>query len=337
LRGGDDAGNRTPSGFGLEDPVNQGTTHPEFVWWNGERRPWDECTIHVTELGWSTIGAVFEGIRAYTGVEDQLFIFRLREHLERLERSMRLVRFTLEYDLDELTESITDLLRANDIREDTYIRPLAYAAETSGKRFAQLGQDTALLINTSPMESHLKSGMTQTAKVSSWRRISEDVMPPRIKNLSNYRNSQLAGMEARHDGYDTAILLNHLGKVAEGPGACVMLVSSDRIITPDIGSGILESITRDALIVLAREVLGLEVVERHVDRTELYLADEVFTCGTAAEVSPIVSIDKYTIGDGEIGPVTRALESAFDDVLRGRDARYAHWRTPVQTAVAAAV
>jgi branched-chain amino acid aminotransferase len=116
-----------------------------------------------------------------------------------------------------------------------------------------------------------------------------------------------------------------------------MLVSGNTVITPDIGSGILESITRDALIVLAREVLGLEVVERHVDRTELYLADEVFTCGTAAEVTPVVAIDKYTIGRGEIGPVTRALESAFDDVLRGRDVRYAHWRTPVQTAVAAAV
>jgi branched-chain amino acid aminotransferase len=337
LHGGEDAGGGAPSRFGLEDSVGQSTTHPEFVWWNGERRPWEECTIHVTELGWSTIGAVFEGIRAYTGDDDHLFIFRLREHLERLERSMRLVRFTLDYDLDELTDAIIDLLRVNDIREDTYIRPLAYAAETSGKRFAQLGQETALLINTSPMASHLKTGMTQTAKVSSWRRISEDVMPPRIKNLSNYRNSQLAGMEARHDGYDTAILLNHVGKVAEGPGACVMLVSGDKVITPDVGSGILESITRDALIVLAREVLGLEVVERHVDRTELYLADEVFTCGTAVEVSPVVAVDKYTVGNGEIGPVTQALESAFDDVLRGRDARYAHWRTPVQTAVAAAV
>lgn len=250
---------------------------------------------------------------------------------------MRLVRFKLEYDLDELIDATVDLLRANDVREDTYIRPLAYAADTAGKRFAQIGQETALLINTSPMASHLKSGMTQTAKVSSWRRISEDVMPPRVKNLSNYRNSQLAGMEARLDGYDTAILLNHLGKVAEGPGACVMLVSGNQVITPDIGSGILESITRDALIVLVREVLGVEVVERHVDRTELYLADEVFTCGTAAEVTPIVAIDNYTVGGGEIGSVTRALESAFDDVLRGRDARYAHWRTPVQSAVAAAV
>ena len=160
-------------------------------------------------------------------------------------------------------------------------------------------------------------------------------MPPRVKNLSNYRNSQLAGMEARLDGYDTAILLNHQGKVSEGPGACLMLVSGNRIVTPDVGSGILESITRDALIVILREVLGLEVVERQVDRTELYLADEVFTCGTAAEVTPVVGIDKYTIGDGSIGPVTRALETAFDDVLRGRDARYAHWRTPVGLATPA--
>jgi len=337
LRGSFKTGEQALPGFGLEESVNQAMTHPEYIWWNGERRSWDECTIHVTELGWSTVGAVFEGIRAYAGADDELYIFRLQEHLERLERSMRLVRFTLDYDLDELTEATIDLLRVNDVREDTYIRPLAYAAETSGKRFAQLGQETALLINTTPMASHLKSGLTQTAKVSSWRRISEDVMPPRVKNLSNYRNSQLAGMEARLDGYDTAILLNHVGKVTEGPGACVMLVSGNQVITPDVNSGILESITRDALIVLVREVLGLEVVERHVDRTELYLADEVFTCGTAAEVTPIVAVDKYTVGNGEIGPVTRALESAFDDVLRGRDARYAHWRTSVQTAVTAAV
>jgi branched-chain amino acid aminotransferase len=316
--------------------MKQEVAHPMFVWWNGECRPWEDCTIHVTELGWSTVGAVFEGIRAYTGnSDDELHVFRLREHLERLERSMRLVRLKLEYSLEQLTEATIDLVRANNVREDTYIRPLAYAANTSGKRFAQIGDDAALVINTSPMASLLQSDMTQAAKVSSWRRISEDVMPPRIKNLSNYRNSQLAGVEARLDGYDTAVLLNHQGKVSEGPGACVMLVSGNQVVTPHVGSGILESITRDALIVLLREVLSLEVVEREVDRTELYLADEMFMCGTAAEVTPITSIDKYTIGNGSIGPVTRGLESAFDDVLRGRDARYAHWRTPVELAVTA--
>jgi branched-chain amino acid aminotransferase len=227
------------------------------------------------------------------------------------------------------------LLRANGTHEDTYIRPLAYAADTSGKRFAQLGYDAALLINTTPMASHLRTGLTQVARVSSWRRISEDVMPPRVKNLSNYRNSQLAAIEARLDGYDTGILLNHQGKVSEGPGACVMLVKGEQIVTPDLGSGILESITRDALIILAREVLGLTVVEREVDRTELYLADEVFTCGTAAEITPIVNIDKYHVGGGAIGPVTLALEAALDNVLRGRDPRYAHWRTPVWAPTAA--
>ena len=131
--------------------------HPEYVWWNGERRAWDDCTIHVTELGWSTVGAVFEGIRAYTGDDPgALYIFRVREHLERLARSMRLVRLALEYSLEELTEATVELLRVNDVRVDTYIRPLAYAKETSGKRFAQLANDAALLINTSPMPSHLK-------------------------------------------------------------------------------------------------------------------------------------------------------------------------------------
>ncbi len=315
--------------------VSEQAKHPVYLWWNGERRRWEDATIHVTELGWSTVGAVFEGIRAYwSGEADELFVFRLQEHLERLERSMKLVRLDLEYGLPELTAAIGDLLRANETREDTYIRPLAYTADTSGKRFAQLGQRAALLINTSPMPSHLLSGHTQTAKVSSWRRVSDETMPPRIKNLSNYRNGQLASMEARLDGYDTALLLDARGKLAEAPGACVMLVRDGRIVTPDVTSSILESITRDALIVLAREVLGLEVVERQVDRTEVYLADEVFTCGTAAEITPIVAVDKYAIGDGRPGPVTRELERVFDHVLRGREGRYAHWRTPVDVAAA---
>lgn len=317
--------------------VEQGG-HPTYLWWNGERRRWEDATVHVTELGWSTVGAVFEGIRAYWDDRtEELHVFRLREHLERLARSMKMVRLELHYPVDELSETILDLLSANEAREDTYIRPLAYSADTSGKRFAQLGHQAALLINTSPMPSHLLSGTTQTAKVSSWRRISDETMPPRIKNLSNYRNGQLAGMEARLDGYDTAFLINAGGTVAEAPGACVMLVRDGRLITPDVTSSILESITRDTLMVLAREVLGLEVVERQVDRTELYLADEVFTCGTAAEITPIVSVDKYDVGNGEIGPVTRELEQVFHDILRGREERYAGWRTPVGVTAAAAV
>jgi len=235
--------------------------------------------------------------------------------------------------VDALIGEIIALLQANETQEDTYIRPLAYAGNTTGKRFAQIGNEAELLINTHAMPSHLLTGLTQTAKISSWRRISDTVMPPRIKNLSNYRNGQLAGQEARLDGYDTAFLINDQGKVAEAPGACVMLVRDGKLITPDVTSSILESITRDALMTLAREVLEIEVIERQVDRTELYLADEVFTCGTAAEITPIVSVDKYDIGGGESGPITRGLEQAFHDVLRGKEERFSHWRTPVGVSV----
>ena len=312
--------------------------HPAYLWWNGERRPWGEATVHVTELGWSTVNAVFEGIRGYWDERaEELYVFRLAEHLARFANSMKLVRYRAEYTSEQLTEAIVELLRANETREDTYIRPLAYTADTSNRRFSQVATEAAVLINTHPMGSHLLTGVAHTAKVSSWRRISEDVMPPRIKNLSNYRNSQLAAWEARLDGYDTALLLNAQGTVAEGPGACVMMVANGMLVTPSVTCSILESITRDALIVLAREVLGIPVVERQVDRTELYVADEIFTCGTAAEITPVISVDKYTVGDGGIGPVTRDLERAFLDVLRGTEERFAAWRTPVWAAVPAGV
>lgn len=309
--------------------------HPSYLWWNGERMRWEDATIHVTELGWSTVGAVFEGIRAYWDARsDELYVFRLQEHLERLARSSRLVRLPLAYSVAELTTASLDLLRMNDVREDVYIRPLVYTGDTSGKRFAQLAPRAEVLINTHGMPSHLLSGMTQRAKVSSWTRISDNVMPPRVKNLSNYRNGQLAGNEARLDGYDVAFLLNPQGKVSEAPGACLMMIRDGVLITPGVTSGILESITRDSLMVLARDVLGLQVVERDVDRTELYLADEIFTCGTAAEITPIVEVDHFEIGAGGVGPLTGHLEQVFHDVLRGREDRYSAWRTPVGVAAA---
>jgi branched-chain amino acid aminotransferase len=230
--------------------------------------------------------------------------------------------------MNALCDAITELLRANDTREDTYIRPLGYRGGGS-KRMAGWGGDTQILINTHPNPSHLLSGNGEHAVISSWRRISEDVMPPRVKNLSNYRNSQLGGMDAANGGYDEAIFLNQQGKVAEGGGACLMLVRDGKLITPDPTQGILESITRDALIQLGRDELGLEVIERAVDRTELYIADEVFMCGTAAEITPILSVDRYDVGSGQIGPVTRKLEELLDDCFRGKTGIRPEWRTKV--------
>jgi branched-chain amino acid aminotransferase len=307
-----------------------GNATPKFMWIDGERVRWEDATIHISELGWSTVGGVFEGIKAYWSEKDgELYVFRLREHLERLHRSMRLVRLPVHYSVDELTEAITDLLRANEVREDSYIFPMGFQKDSYNDRRNILKQDSRLLIHTRPVPSHLFSGNKLNAGISSWRRISEDVMPPRVKNLSNYRNGQLARMDALQSGYETSIILNQQGKVSEAPGACIVMIRDGKLITPDLTQSVLESITRDAIIQLAREDLGLIVEERAVDRTELYMADEAFICGTHAEITPVVSVDRFELGDGEIGPITRKLETSLDNAFRGHDGRYDDWRTPV--------
>lgn len=312
-------------------------TNPKYLWWNGRQMPWEEATVHVTDLAWSTVGAVFEGIRGYWNDEQQeLYVFRLREHMERLIDSMKLVRLPLDYTVDELIEASVELLRAVEAREDTYLRPLAYSQNSSGKRLSDTSTDLGMLINTNPMPSQLTSGDAIRVKVSSWTRISDTVMPPRIKNISNYRNGQLATMEAKGDGYDNALLLSPQGKVSEAPGACVMMVRKGQLVTPPVTDGILESITRDAIMTMARQSLGATVVERSIDRTELYLADEVFLCGTAFEITPVAEVDRYQVGNGKIGELTGSLQRLFDDVLRGREEQYANWRTAVGVKAASA-
>ncbi len=304
-------------------------THPKYLWLNGEMKKWEDANVHITAIGWSSVSAVFEGIRGYWNAEqEELYVFRLREHADRLMRSMRLMRMEEKFNRDQVVDACLTLLKENDCREDTYIRPLAYFG--GAVRAGFLGaSEPDLLITTNPAPSHLTTGMTQTAQVSSYRRISEDVMPPRVKNLSNYRNSQLASGEARLNGYDTAIILNPRGHVTEGPGACLFMVRDNVVTTPDLTSGILESITRDAFLTLCHETLGLRVEERNVDRTELYVADEVFFAGTMAEVTPVTMIDHFKVGTGEIGPVTSRLDRLFNDVVRGLNPGYAAWRAPV--------
>lgn len=305
-------------------------SNPKYLWWNGRQMPWDDATIHVTDIGWSTVGAIFEGIRAYWNEGDEeAYVFRLPEHMKRFEQSMKLVRLEQEYSTDMLTDTILELIRANEHREDTYIRPLAYRAGGAGGGFSSFSSKAGILIDTSPRPTHLKTGKKQDACVSSWTRISDNVMPPRVKNISNYRNGQLATMEANINGYDVPLLLNDQRKIAEGPGACVMMVRDGKLITPGVTDSILESITRDAIIQIARDDMGLVVEERPIDRTEMYIADEAFMCGTAAEITPVVSVDRYPLGTGDVGPITSELEEIFLGVLRGTDSRHTDWRTPV--------
>jgi branched-chain amino acid aminotransferase len=304
------------------------------MWLDGKLVPWEEATIHASAIGWSTMAAVFEGIKAYWNDEaGQLLGFRFAEHFRRLADSLKIQRMACAWSPEELNEASLELLRANDSREDTYIRPLAYLADTAG--FGTLLENpTHVGITTQPFRSGLGTGRMATACVSSWTRISDNVISPRIKCIANYQNSRLAMIEAHQHGYDSAILLNAQGKVAEGAAACLVIVRDGIAITPSVTSGILESITRSTVLDLCQKALGIPTQERDVDRTELYVADEVFFCGTGAEIHPVSAIDGYTIGSGQIGPVTHEIETRFHSIVRGREPGYASWNVPVYASVA---
>lgn len=299
-----------------------------FVWFDGKLVPWAEATVHATQLGPASVSSVFEGIRGYWNeAAGRLSVFQLDAHLERFAQSIRLVRMTLPYNREELREAVCGLVRANRISYDAYIRPFAYSGAST---FGGAPEARAvILIHTTDWPSKLKTDRVSHAAVSSWTRIGDNVMPPRIKASSNYLNSRYAGEEARRNGYDNAILLNANGKVAEGPGMCIMLVRARKLITPSATSGILESITRETIMQIARERLDLTVIEREVDRTELYVADEAFFCGTGIELVPIVSVDRLSVGDGKSGPITRQLMECYHDIVRGIDPSHPEWRTEV--------
>jgi len=301
---------------------------PQFLWVEGKIVAWNNATIHLTKLGIAGVSSVFEGIRAYTNPESQkLFIFRLDDHLERFTQSIRLMRMKQLFSNAQLRDGLLEVLRVNKCAEDVYIRPFAFIeANMFG---VAPDADARIVISTKPMPSRLQNGKVSQMCVSSWSRITDNVMPPRVKASSNYLNSRLASEEARRNGYDGALILNPNGKVAEAQGACVMIVRDGKVITPSVTSGILESITRATLIQLCREVLNIEVMEREMDRTELYIASEAFLCATGAEITPIASIDRFTLGDGNIGPITRQLVSLYHDLLRGIDLHYNEWRTQV--------
>jgi branched-chain amino acid aminotransferase len=229
---------------------------------------------------------------------------------------------------EQLVQASCALLRANECRGDTYVRPLAWHADATW--FGHLEDSrTGIVITTAPFATVLGTGKAVRACVSSWTRVGDNQLSPRIKCISNYQNSRMALLEATLNGFDQPILLNSDGKVTEGPASCVFIVRDGVAITPSLTSGVLESITRTAILRLCRDELGVPTQEREIDRTELYIADEVFYCGTGAEVTPVASVDHYTVGRGEIGPLTARIAALFHDVVRGRHPGYAFWRTPI--------
>jgi branched-chain amino acid aminotransferase len=308
--------------------------NPEFIWLNGALVPFADARIHALSPAVKYGVGVFEGLRAYPSRDGrQLYVFRLEEHLARLAYSMRVMRFDDPPATDTLREAVLATLRANAIRGGCHIRLSVYL-DGDGEMNATGPVGTFCAALPRPPETRVETGVT--AGVVSWRRPEDSAMPMRVKAHANYHNGRLATLEARGNGHGTAIILNARGKVAEGPGMCLFIIRDGVAITPGVSSDILESITRDAVMRLLRDQLGVPVVERDVDRSELYLADEAFFCGTAWEVTPVTAIDRLAVGSGAPGAVTRALQLAYFAIVNGESNAHAAWRTPVYEGARAA-
>ena len=293
----------------------------EKIWMNGELVDWADARIHVGTHGLHYGSGVFEGIRAYDTPKGTA-VFRLADHLERLHNSARLLYMDLPYSIEELRDAHFQLISANGLPE-CYLRPIAfYGYGELG--VSAVGNPVDVVIMSWPWGAYLgEDGLTKgiRAKISSWQRIGPNVIPHVAKATGVYLNSMLAVMEANRAGYDEAILLTDEGFIADGSGENIFVVKNATIFTPDLSASILPGITRDTLIQIASD-LGHEVVEKNLIRSDLYLADEVFMSGTAAEVTPLCAVDDHELG---VGPVTLEIQKAYLDTARGQSERWAHW------------
>jgi branched-chain amino acid aminotransferase len=300
-------------------------TETEKIWMNGELVDWADAKIHVATHGLHYGSGVFEGIRCYDTPKGPA-VFRGRDHLQRLHNSARLLYMDLPYSVDDLRAACNDLLSANGLPE-AYLRPIAfYGYGELGVAARDNPVDTVIISwpwGAYLGEEGLKNGIR--AKISTWQRVSANVIPHVSKATGVYLNSMLAVTEANKAGYDEAILLTPDGTVADGSGENIFVVRDGVISTPDLATGLLPGITRDSIIQIAQD-MGYRVVERTVIRSDLYLADEVFMSGTAAEVTPLRSIDDHEIG---VGPVTLEIQQAYLDTVRGRSERWSQWLEPV--------
>jgi len=301
----------------------------QTVYFNKQFVPLSEAKVSIRTNALHYGSGVFEGIRAYwNAAEQQLFVLKLPEHFERMVNNCKVLKLKLDHDVKELCAVTVELLRRNQPKEDTYIRPIAYiSSEGLGPKL--LGYETSFAIYTIPLGEYIDTALGIKVGVSSWRRISDNTIPARCKVTGGYVNSALARTEAMEQGFDEAIFLTQDGFISEGSAENIFLVRNGSLITPDRSQDILEGITRDVLLTLCREELGLTVVERQVGRTEVYVADEVFLCGTGAQVSPVIEVDRRPIGSGRMGPLTARIQQLYFQVVKGNHPKYRHWCTPV--------
>ena len=299
-----------------------------FAYLDGAFVPFADAKVSIATHALQYGTGVFEGIRAYWDPkQEQLSVFRLVEHFARMERSCKILRIALPADAAGLAALAVELLRRNDFRADVYLRPFAYKASRVVK-VTLGGLRDGFAMYAFPMGAYLPVGGL-TACTTSWRRTSDDAIPARGKLTGSYLNTAFAVDEAHERDADEAIFLTRDGHVSEGGGSNLFMVRDGVLVTPAVTDDILEGITRDTIATLARESLGLTLVERPIDRTELYIADEVFFCGTGAQVAPCVKIDGRTVGAGVIGPVAKAIGERYFAIARGDDPAHPEWRTAV--------
>lgn len=297
----------------------------DYVWMDGKFVRWEEAKVHVMSHALHYGTGVFEGIRAYPS-NGNLYVFRLEDHLRRLENSAKIYMMDLGYSVNELSEAALELLRRNGLKEHCYIRPIAFRG-LGEFGLNPLGSPVQVAICAFPIGAYLKKTGVSVC-TASWRRIPDASIPSMAKACGAYLNSVLAKLEAVQNGYDEAILMDINGYLAEGAGENIFLVKEGIIYTPPPSSSILEGITRASIIKMASD-LGYRVVERPLLKSELYACDEAFFTGTAAEITPILKVDNRVIGDGKIGKVTNELKELFSKVVAGEKPEYRHWLTQV--------
>ena len=301
--------------------------NPKYLSMNGKIVPFAEATIHSLTPAVKYGTAVFEGIRGYwNDKRKDMYIFRLEEHLNRLHFSMKVMRFDHHLENRQMRDALIDLIKANEIREDIHIRLLVWVdGEGDMNARGPIGWSLAALPR--PPSKEVRDGVH--CGVSSWRRISDNSMPARVKAVANYNNGRLATLQAHADGYDNAIILTQEGYVSESPGSCFFMVRDGVPVTPGVTSDILESVTRATVMQIFKQYLGRETAERDIGRTELYAAQETFFCGSGYEIQPILTIDRQAVGTGKPGELTRALQQKYFSIVRGETADHPEWRVPV--------
>ena len=298
----------------------------------GEFVPMEDAKIGVMTHAFNYGTAVFEGIRGnWNAEQEQLYLFKVRAHFERLRMSAKIMRMGLRYTDDELVEITDELARRNGYNEDIYIRPIVYkSTEAVGVRMHDLEDDFLLFVT--PFGNYLDPDAGIRCMTSSWRRIDDTMIPARAKVNGLYVNNAMAKTEAQLNGFDEAIMLNSDGHVSEGSGENIVMIRGGKLISPPETDNILEGLTLDTAFEIAQQELGLEIERRSIDRSELYIADEIFMTGTAAHVTPVTEVDRVPIGDGGTGPISAQIQKTYFDMITGKLPQYSDWISPVYEA-----